>query len=101
MNKTLPMKTIASGLAALLALCAASAAAAPRQVTLTVPTMDCATCPITIKAALLKVPGVTKAQVSYAKRRAQVTFDDAKTSVAALTKATDEAGYPSFASDAP
>jgi len=83
-----------------LALCGASAAAAPQQVTLTVPTMDCATCPITIKAALLKVPGVSKAQVSYERRRAQVTFDDAKTSVAALTKATDDAGYPSFVSDA-
>ena len=94
-------KTLPCGLAALLALCAATAAAAPRQVTLTVPTMDCATCTIIIKAALLKVPGVSKAQVSYAKRRAQVTYDDAKTSVAALTRATDEAGYPSFAVDAP
>lgn len=84
---------------ALLALSTATAVAAPRQVTLTVPTMDCATCPITIKAALLKVPGVMKAQVSYARRRAQVTFDDAKTDVAALTRATDNAGYPSFESD--
>ena len=96
------MKTVfLRGLAVLLALWAAAAAAAPRQATLTVPTMDCATCPIVIKAALLKVPGVSKAQVSYAKRRAQVTFDDAKTSVAALTKATEEAGYPSFAVDTP
>lgn len=86
---------------ALLMLSTAAAIAAPRQVTLTVPTMDCATCPITIKAALLKVPGVTRAQVSYARRRAQVTFDDTRTDVAALTRATDNAGYPSFASDPP
>jgi mercuric ion binding protein len=86
-------------LAFALALGAGSAAAAPRQVTLIVPTMDCATCPITIRAALLKVPGVSKAQVSYQKRRAVVSYDDARVSVTELTRATDEAGYPSFVSD--
>ena len=75
----------------------APAYAAPRQVTLTVPTMDCDTCPITIRVALMKVPGVSRAVVSYARRNAKVTFDDAKTDVAALTKATEAAGYPSFA----
>ena len=35
--------------------------------------------------------------MSYARRNAKVTFDDAKTDVAALTKATEAAGYPSFA----
>ena len=76
------------------------ALAAPKLVTLTVPTMECATCPITIKAALLKVPGVSRAVVSYPRRSAQVTFDDAKTDVAALTRATEQAGYPSFVADA-
>lgn len=75
----------------------ASAHAAPRQVTLTVPTMDCDTCPITIRVALMKVPGVSRAVVSYARRTAKVTYDDAKTDVAALTRATEGAGYPSFA----
>jgi mercuric ion binding protein len=73
-----------------------AAHAAPRQVTLTVPTMDCDTCPITIRVALMKVPGVSRAVVSYARRNAKVTFDDAKTDVAALTRATEAAGYPSF-----
>ena len=76
---------------------AAPAYAAPRQVTLTIPTMDCETCPITIRVALKKVPGVTQAVVSYARRNAKVTFDDAKTDIAALTRATEAAGYPSFA----
>ena len=76
------------------------ALAAPKLVTLTVPTMECATCPITIKAALLKVPGVSRAVVIYPRRSAQVTFDDAKTDVAALTRATEQAGYPSFVADA-
>jgi mercuric ion binding protein len=61
--------------------------------------MDCETCPVTIKIALLRVPGVSRAVVSYAHRNAKVTFDDAKTNVAALTKATDAAGYPSFLAD--
>ncbi|TXI19213.1 MAG: mercury resistance system periplasmic binding protein MerP [Roseateles sp.] len=86
-------------LAGLLALGAGSASAAIRQVTLTVPTMDCATCPVTIRVALLKVPGVSKAVVSYARREAKVTFDDSKADVAALTRATEGAGYPSFLAD--
>ncbi len=84
----------------LMAAAAAPAMAAPRQVTLTVPTMDCATCPVTIRVALMKVPGVSKAVVSYRHRTAQVSFDDAKTDVAALTHATEGAGYPSFQADA-
>ena len=43
----------------------------------------------------LAVPGMTKAEVSYENREAIVTFDDAKTNVQALTKATEDAGYPS------
>lgn len=78
-------------------LCVSSAAPAKTQkVALNVPTMDCATCPITIKAALVKVPGVSSAKVSYEKREAVVVFDDAKTNVDALKKATTDAGYPSF-----
>ena len=62
--------------------------------------MDCATCPITIRLALMHITGVSQAKVSYNKREARVTFDDAKTNVAALTKATADVGYPSFESDA-
>jgi periplasmic mercuric ion binding protein len=69
--------------------------AASQIITLSVPGMTCAACPITVKKALTKVEGVTKAEVSYEKREAIVTFDDAKTSAQALTKATDDAGYPS------
>lgn len=69
--------------------------AAIQTVTLAVPGMTCAACPFTVKKALTKVEGVTKAEVSYEKREAIVTFDDAKTSAQALTKATEDAGYPS------
>lgn len=69
--------------------------AASQIITLSVPGMTCAACPITVKKALTKVEGVTKAEVSYENREAIVTFDDAKTNVQALTKATEDAGYPS------
>jgi mercuric ion binding protein len=85
--------------AVLLALLPVLASAANKTVVLAIPTMDCATCPITIRLALMHVTGVSKAKVSYDKREARVTFDDAKTNVAALTKATTDVGYPSFESD--
>lgn len=79
---------------ATLPLFAVPAHAAIQTVTLEVPGMTCSTCPITVKQALSKVKGVTATQVSYEKRQAIVTFDDAKTAVPALTKATENAGYP-------
>jgi len=72
-----------------------SALAAVRTVTLSVPGMYCAMCPITVKKALQKVPGVSKVKVSFEKKEAVVTFDDAKTTVRALEDATFEAGYES------
>ena len=69
--------------------------AATQTVTLAVPGMTCAACPITVKKALSKVEGVSQVAVTFEKREAVVTFDDAKTSVQKLTKATEDAGYPS------
>ncbi|MCF8710144.1 mercury resistance system periplasmic binding protein MerP [Rhizorhapis sp. SPR117] len=82
-------------LAVLAATLAAPAWAAPRTVTLSVPGMTCAACPITVKKALRKVEGVEKAEVSFERREAVVTFDDARTNAQALTTATENAGYPS------
>ena len=69
--------------------------AAMKTVTLSVPGMNCATCPITVKKALGKVDGVTKTEVNLEKRAAVVTFDDTRTNLDALTRATGDAGYPS------
>lgn len=69
--------------------------AAPKTVTLSVPGMTCAACPITVRKALSKVPGVEKTEVSFEKKEAVVTFEDTKTNIEALTKATRDAGYPS------
>lgn len=47
-----------------------------------------------MKRSLTKVEGVIKAEVSYRRGEAVVTFDDAKTDVEALIKASAAAGYP-------
>ncbi|TAL90310.1 MAG: mercury resistance system periplasmic binding protein MerP [Candidimonas sp.] len=80
-------------------LVAAPAWAATKTVTLSVPGMTCAACPLTVKAALSKVEGVSKTHVIFEKREAIVTFDDAKTNIQALMKATRNAGYPSILTD--
>lgn len=72
-----------------------AANAAAKTVTLAVPSMNCEACPITVKKALAKVPGVIQASVNFEKRQAVVTFDDAKTNTGALTASTKDAGYPS------
>lgn len=73
--------------------------AAVKNVTLSVPSMTCAACPITVKRALSRVDGVSDVTVSYRDKQATVTFDDTKTTVDALTKATADAGYPSTAKE--
>ena len=63
--------------------------------TLEVPTMNCATCPFTVKRALQNVDGVSKAEVSFESKQAEVTLDDEKTTIKRITEATANAGYPS------
>jgi mercuric ion binding protein len=84
-----------AAVAALAVILSVPAWATTKTVTLSVSGMTCATCPITVKMALSKVSGVQKTEVSYERREAVVTFDDAKTSVSDLTKATTNAGFPS------
>lgn len=84
-----------SAAAVSLAVFATPAWTAEQTVTLSVPGMTCPVCPITVKQALSKIDGVSKVSVTFEKREAHVTFDDAKTSVQALTEATTNAGYPS------
>lgn len=73
--------------------------AGDRLVTLSVPTMDCPTCPITIKKALTKVSGVHGVKVNFEQRTTVVIFDDSRASVDQLTRATRDAGYPSLVKD--
>jgi mercuric ion binding protein len=82
-----------------LALAAALAAphlsfAEQKTITFSVPSMTCSSCPITVRKALEKVPGVAKATATYEPKEAVVTFDDARTNVDKLLEALKNAGYP-------
>jgi len=91
------MKNLKAMLVAVVAVLVltAPAWASPQTVTLNVSGMTCPACPITVKKALEKVPGVSKVDVRFEKKQVLVTFDDAKTNTDALVKATTNAGYPS------
>lgn len=71
------------------------AVAEDQSVTLKVTGMTCSSCPYQVQSALKRVQGVKAATATLATHEAVVQFDDAVTNVAALTKATTEAGFPS------
>jgi mercuric ion binding protein len=71
------------------------ALASQQTVTLSVPGMDCVSCPVIVKGSLQKVAGVAKVDVSLKQKTAVVTFDDSKASVTDLIDATTNAGFPS------
>ncbi len=80
---------------ATLAFASSASMAEVKTVTLSVPTMNCDLCPVTIRKAISRVPGVSKVEASYERKQAVVTFDSARTTVEALVRATADAGYPS------
>lgn len=66
-----------------------------RVVTLAVSNMSCPLCPITVRKALEKTPGVAAAQVDFASKTATVRFDPRLIDEQALARATANAGFPS------
>ncbi len=66
-----------------------------KTIRLQVKNMFCDACPLIVRKSLEAVPGVAKATVSFKDNTAVVTYDDAQATVAALVKATTDAGYPS------
>jgi len=64
-----------------------------QTVVLDVPGMTCNFCPVTVRKALQKVPGVVEARADFESKTATVTFDPAKTTVQDLTTAVKNAGY--------
>ena len=87
-------KLLASAIAVSV-LASSTAFAGEKTVTLAIKNMYCADCPFIVRKSLEAVPGVSKAVVSYKDKTAVVTYDDSRTDVATLTRATTEAGYPS------
>ena len=66
-----------------------------QSVTLTVENMTCSLCPVTVRKALEKTDGVTKATVSYEQHRAVIIYDDKIIDIATLIETTTNAGFPS------
>ncbi len=77
-----------------LALLALPGHAEQRRVQLDVGGMNCGTCPITVRLALKKVPGVLDAKVTLEPPVAEVVYDDAKTNPERLARASTDAGFP-------
>lgn len=84
-------------IAALLAMPLAALVGNPQTVVLDVQNMTCQLCPITVRKALEKVPGVVDAKIDFSKKTATVKFDPDQANTSALVKATTDAGYPSTA----
>lgn len=73
---------------------ATGAQAEERNVTLKVGNMFCAACPYIVERTLESVDGVVKADVSYGTKTAAVTYEDSLTTLAHITVATAQIGYP-------
>lgn len=61
--------------------------------------MTCASCAKLSESALLEVVGVQSAHVNIAMNKAEVHFDETKTSVEAIIKAVENAGYGAMVHD--
>ena len=76
-----------------LVLVAATALAATSTVALTVEGMTRGSRPIAVKKALEGLKGVRRAEVSFRKKEARVTFDPAQVTVEQLIEAVNRAGF--------
>lgn len=80
---------------------AAKAAAAPavriQAATFAIQNMTCPLCPVTVKHAMEGVAGVRSVGVDFSAKTATVRFDPSKTTIAAIAKASTNAGYPARA----
>ena len=87
---------MATSLKALLLFAAAMSAfaAEPKTARLEVSGMTCSLCPLTVRKALERVPGVLDARADLATHSAQARYDPDKVSAEALAKAVGEAGFP-------
>lgn len=88
MSRTFWVSTLAAALAL------SAHAGEPRRVVLDVPGMNCSLCPISVKKALERVPGVLEAKADLATRSAEATYDSDRVSPETLIKAVTNAGYP-------
>ena len=83
-------------LVALFTLPLVALAGTPKTLMLDVQNMTCELCPITVRKALEKVPGVSAVEVDFSRKTATVRYNPDTARLEALTKATTDAGYPSI-----
>src|SRR5688500_204242 len=67
--------------------------AAPGELTLPIEGMTCASCVRRVEKALTKVEGVSEASVNLATEKAKVVYDPQATTLEAMKKAVERAGY--------
>lgn len=89
------MNSIIKIAAVTLLLSTKSAWAGEQTIKLSVPDMNCASCPYMVKKAISKVDGVLSVSATMKDRSATVAFDDTKTNVDQVRAATASIGYPS------
>jgi mercuric ion binding protein len=87
---------MATSLKALLLLAAAMSAfaAEPKTAQFEVSGMTCSLCPLTVRKALERVPGVLDANADLVTHSAQARYDPDKVSPEVLAKAVSDAGFP-------
>jgi mercuric ion binding protein len=88
-------------LALLLALlvCPATAMAADSTATLAIKNMTCASCPLRVREAISRVPGVKAVSVDFRTKLAAVIFDDTVATADKLAAASLDAGFPAERKD--
>lgn len=72
----------------------AQAPAATHAATLAIEGMTCASCAVTVKVALGRLPGISEVQVDTANGRAVVRYDAGQVDAARIAAAITDAGYP-------
>ena len=91
-----PVSVVGLVVVALFGIARPAVAGEPKHVVLDVPGMNCALCPLTVRTALERVPGVIAARATYQPKRAEVVYDPEKVTPETLAKALGDAGYPAM-----
>jgi len=73
---------------------ASQVVASVQKVMFIVENMTCALCPVTVRTAMERVPGVKSVEVDFKAKTATVVFDPSLTTVEAIATASTNAGYP-------
>lgn len=93
----------AAGLAPLAGFAAMTVAPAPAAIaapaarltkTFAIGKMTCPTCPITVKTAMSRVPGVKTVRIDFAAKTATVTYDPSLATPAQIAAASSGVGFP-------